>query len=79
MSKLFQSRKFLLVLLDAIFGLAVLFVGFFVADVEWQKFTFAIFATLQPVFVAIILGIAVEDAAALKKGTHISQKYVSPK
>ena len=70
---LLKSRKFLLVCSDAVFGLGALSVGFFVGDPEWQKFLAGLFALLQPVVVAAVVGIAVEDAAALKAGTHPSQ------
>ena len=75
MSALFSSRKFLIVLFDAIFGLASLAVAFFLVDtVELQIFVAAIFATLQPVFVAAINGITQEDTAALAAGIHPNQE-----
>lgn len=74
MSKLFQSRKFLLICVDATVSLAGLAVGFFVQDADWQRFILGVIATLQPVFVAAIVGVAVEDAAALKAGTHPNQE-----
>lgn len=74
MSTLFQSRKFLLLLLDAIFALAALSVGFFLAEnVETQVFIVAVFGILQPVFVGAINGIAQEDAAAFAAGSHPNQ------
>ena len=74
MSSLFQSRKFLLLSIDALFGIAALGVGFFLADsVELQAFVAAIFVTLQPVFVGAINAIATEDAAALAVGVHPNQ------
>ena len=75
MSSLFSSRKFLIVLFDAIFGLASLAVAFFLVDtVELQIFVGAIFATLQPVFVAAINGITAEDTAAYANGIHPNQE-----
>jgi len=74
MSKLLASRKFLLVCLDALIGLVGLCVGFFVKDPDWQRFVMAFIGFLQPVFVAAIVGVAVEDAAALKAGTHPNQE-----
>lgn len=75
MSGLFQSRKFLILLLDAFFGLAALFVAFFLAEnVETQAFVIAIFGLLQPVFYGLIDAIATEDSAALAAGIHPNQQ-----
>jgi hypothetical protein len=74
MSKLFKSRKFLLILVDAFAALIGLSVAFFVADAEWQKYILGIWAALQPVFVGAIVMIGVEDAAALKAGFHPNQQ-----
>ena len=75
MSALLQSRKFLLLVIDAVFGLATLAVGFFLAeDVQTQIFVGAIFVTLQPVFVGAINGITQEDAAAYSAGIHPNQE-----
>lgn len=74
MQALLRSRKFLLLALDAIFGIAALGVAFFlVSNVELQVFIAAIFALLQPVFVGAIMAIAKEDAAALAMGVHPNQ------
>ena len=74
MSTLFQSRKFLLLTIDAVFGLAALAVGFFLAEnVETQVFIVAVFGILQPVFVGAINGITQEDAAAFANGAHPNQ------
>ena len=74
MSSLFQSRKFLLLIIDAVFGLAALAVGFFLAeDIETQIFIVAVFGILQPVFVGAINGITQEDAAAYAVGVHPNQ------
>ena len=75
MSSLFQSRKFLVLLVDAGFGLAALAVAFFLADsIELQIFVGAIFVTLQPVFVGAVNAIAAEDVAALASGSHPNSK-----
>jgi hypothetical protein len=71
--KLLYSRKFQLVLADSAFGLAALCLAFFVKDADWQRFLAGIFAIIQPVIVAAILGIAIEDSAALKAGSHPNQ------
>ena len=75
MSTLFQSRKFLLLTIDAVFGLAALAVGFFLAEnVETQVFIVAVFGILQPVFVGAINGITTEDTAAFANGAHPNQQ-----
>lgn len=68
---LFQSRKFWLVVLDAFTAILGLVVSVFFP--EWQDFILKMWAAMQPVFLAIIVGIAVEDSAALRAGTHPSQ------
>lgn len=71
MSRLFSSRKFLLLVIDAVFAIAALAVGFFLAkDVATQAFVAAIFLTMQPVFVGAINALASEDVAALEAGVH---------
>lgn len=74
MNALFQSRKFLILLLDAIFALASLFVAFFLVEaVETQALIFGVFAVVQPVFYGVIDAIAKEDIAALNAGVHPNQ------
>ena len=71
MSNLFQSRKFLILLVDAVFGIAALLVAFFVAvDLEAQVLILAVFGILQPVFIGAINAIANEDIAAYASGSH---------
>ena len=75
MSKLFKSRKFLILLVDAAFGIAALLVGFFVvSSLEAQVLILAVFGILQPVFIGAINGIATEDAAAFAAGIHPNQE-----
>ena len=59
---LFRSRKFLLMLLDAAISLSLLFFGDFPNVGE-------IIGIMQPVFVAVIAGIALEDAAEKRNGS----------
>ncbi len=66
---LWKSRKFLLLLLDVIISLATYFVGRFVAPEMAKDILWAI-GIMQPVFVAIIVAISVEDSAAIKAGVH---------
>ena len=55
-SLLLKSRKFWLMVLDAVVSLLLLFFADF-PNIE------AVIGIMQPVFVAVIVGIAVEDAA----------------
>ena len=59
---LLRSRKFLLLILDTVISIALAFVAEY-ATPEAAKMIQFLIAALQPVFVAIILAIAVEDAA----------------
>lgn len=63
---LLKSRKFLLLVLDTIMSLVLFFVGKYL-PMAAEDVNFAIGA-LQPVFIAIIIGIAVEDAAEKSTG-----------
>ena len=74
MSKLFQSRKFLVLLVDSVFALAALFVAFYVQNQEMTVLIASAFAIVQPVFIAVIAGIAYEDAAQIQAGNHPSQQ-----
>jgi len=59
---LFASRKFWLLVLDAVVSLVLFVVGRFLPD--FQDIAKELIAILQPLFVAVIVGIFVEDAAA---------------
>ena len=59
---LFSSRKFWLLLLDGVISLILL--GIAQLAPNFQEIAEQIIAILQPVFVAVIVGIFVEDAAA---------------
>lgn len=56
-----MSRKFLLLVLDTLVSLLTFFVGKYATPATAQDLLFIVGA-LQPVFVAVILGIAIEDA-----------------
>ncbi len=61
---LWKSRRFWLLVADAIFTLATYFIGKYAglgAD-DWLK----IAGVLQPVVIAVIIGLTVEDAARIK-------------
>ncbi len=72
MSKLFQSRKFLLVLLGAGVDIVTVVIAQFLTE-DWVALSAAIIAPLTAVLTAMIIAIAVEDAAALKAGSHPNQ------
>lgn len=73
MSKLFKSRKFLLVLLESVIISVTVCLQRFLApgDVE---FVLAVLAPITAVITAMIIGIAMEDSAALKAGSHPNQE-----
>ena len=71
MSRLFQSRKFLLALLTAAVDVAAIVVAQFWP--EWTQFIGAIMASVTAVMIAVIAGIAYEDGQALKAGSHPNQ------
>ena len=70
---LLHSRKFLLLVLDTAISLVLFFVGKYAAPGLAEDIRFVI-AAYQPVFVAIIVAIAVEDAALKRAGG----RYVPP-
>jgi uncharacterized membrane protein HdeD (DUF308 family) len=63
---LLQSRKFWLLVLDTVVSLAIYIVGSFWPDQKETVIT--IIGIFQPVFIAVIVGIFVEDAAAKVNG-----------
>jgi len=58
---LFKSRKFWLLVLDGVISLALLVIAEFAPN--FQEMANQLIAILQPIFVAVIVGIFVEDAA----------------
>ena len=73
---LLKSRKFWLLILDVVVS-TVLF-GVAAYAPQYQEVVKFAVATYQPVFVFLIVSIAVEDAAAMKAGTHPSQWGAKP-
>jgi hypothetical protein len=67
---LFQSRKFLLALLDAVISIVVLVLTHILSPGDLD-FALKIVAILQPVLISVILGIAHEDAAEKAAGATI--------
>ena len=72
MSKLFQSRKFLLVVVDAGVAIVTVVIAQFLTE-DWVTFSASIIAPVTAVITAMIVGIALEDSAALKAGSHPNQ------
>ena len=68
MKRLLNSSKFLLLILDTILSTIVFFVAKY-AQVAQEDIMFLV-GILQPVFVALIVGIAVEDAAEKINGNN---------
>jgi len=61
---IFKSRKFWIAVCDSIFTIATMIVTFYLSDqTEVRVLVLGVLATLQPVFIALINGIATEDAA----------------
>ena len=63
-SNIFKSRKFWLMILDAVISTATYLVTAFADPAIAEKVIWIILAW-QPVVVAVIIGIAMEDVAAL--------------
>jgi hypothetical protein len=72
MSGFFRSRKFWLAVVTFIVDIAILIIGQFFP--EWQAFSSELIASITVLAGIVIAGIAVEDAAALRAGTHPSQE-----
>lgn len=67
-AKLARSRKFWLLILDTVVSIALhLWTG--------EDATFYV-ATMQPVFLLVILSVTHEDVTAIKAGTHPAHKAV---
>lgn len=66
-SALFQSRKFWLTILDLFISLVMFFGAKYLSASLFEDIKFVI-AAIQPVFVTIIVAIAVEDSANAKAG-----------
>ena len=67
-SRLFQSRKFLVLLADAIFSVVALCLTQYL-NPDLVKFVLALLTILQPVVYAYIDGTTKEDVAAKQNGT----------
>ena len=69
MKSLWESRKFRIMLFDTVLSIVVYAVGKFVSPLYSQDILWLI-AAVQPVILSLIVGIAVEDAAAMKNGDN---------
>jgi len=62
--KIFKSRKFWIVVSDAVVSIITMAATLYLAnDIETRGFVLGIITALQPVVIALINGIATEDAA----------------
>lgn len=77
-SHLFASRKFLLLLLDTVVSMLTFFIGKYATPASAEDLLFMI-ATLQPVFVAVIAGIAYEDGQEKRADTYYIEEPEDPK
>ena len=68
MKALLRSRKFLLLVLDVVISLITYFVTKYAVPTMADDVLLVI-GTIQPIFVAIVVAISVEDAAAKRSGT----------
>jgi hypothetical protein len=66
---IFKSRKFWIAISDAVFSIATMVITFLMSDkTEIRVLVLGILATLQPVIISLINGIATEDAAVIAAG-----------
>jgi len=72
MSALIKSRKFWLMILDVVISTATYFITAYVSPEVAEQIIWVIGAW-QPVIVALIIGIAVEDAAVKGAATYLSK------
>ena len=69
---LLQSRKFWLMIIDVVVSVATYFVVKYVAP-EIAKDVMFLIGVMQPVVIALIVGIAVEDAAVKGSGNVVRE------
>lgn len=72
LKRIWNSRKFRILAVDTAAALLVLLVPRFAAA-DVAELTLAVWGIMQPVVVALVVGIAIEDNGALRAGTHPSQ------
>jgi hypothetical protein len=72
---LLKSRKFWIVISDAVFSIATMLITFWLSDqTEIRVLVLGILATLQPVVISLINGIATEDAARIAAESGVTLK-----
>lgn len=71
MKPFYRSRKFLLLGLDGLLAVVMLTIGF--VEPVMAPAVQQAFVVLTAAVIAVIVGIAIEDGAALLAGTHYSQ------
>ena len=71
-SRLFQSRKFLIALVDVVVCTSTYFVTKYVAPSIAEDVLYMV-ALTQPVVISVIAAIAVEDAAAKSSASHVGR------
>jgi hypothetical protein len=73
MKSLFKSRKFWLASVTFVVDVVAIVSAQFLAP-EWQEFVLALMGSATVLAGVVIAGIALEDAAALKAGSHPNQE-----
>ena len=69
---MWQSRKFRALVLDFVFSASAYAVTNFAAP-ELRVHALWFITAVQPIVVAYVLGVAMEDSAALNAGVHVRQ------
>ena len=69
------SRKFRVMVFDAVISLILLCVGIWVKDPDMQKFIIAVIGILQAPCLAVIAGTAYEDGKEKGAATHTHYHY----
>lgn len=68
-----KSRKFKALIIDTVFSVCVLMATWYLAPDQSER-VIELLGLLQVPVLAYIAGVAYEDGAALKAGTHITQQ-----
>jgi len=69
---IFKSRKFWIAVIDALISIATMATTLYLADdIETRGFILGVIAAVQPVLVAVINGIATEDAAHMAAAASV--------
>ncbi len=77
MTTIWQSRKFLTMLVDAVVSIAGIVLAWYLTpDRVTQVMT--VVGVIQPVVIAYIASVTAEDSAKLKAGVHPSQTQTPP-